>query len=86
MDSGCSRNLTGDTLNFLSYKAHQDGGISFGGGKKGFILGIDRIGRSADISINNVHYVYGIKYNLLSISQICFKGMKSISWLTNVWL
>jgi len=74
MDSGCSRHMTGDTSNFLSLKAHQGGGVSFGGGKKGSILGIGKIGRSADNSINNVHYVEGLKYNLLSISQICDKG------------
>jgi len=74
MDSECSRHMTGDTLNFLSLEAHQGGGVSFGGGNKGSILGIGRIGRSADNSINNVHYVEDLKYNLLSISQICDKG------------
>ncbi|XP_049397273.1 uncharacterized protein LOC125861406 [Solanum stenotomum] len=74
MDSGCSRHMNGDTLNFLSLEAHQDGGVSFGGGKKGFILGISKIGRRADHSIDNVHYVDGLKYNLLSVSQICNKG------------
>lgn len=32
------------------------------------------IGKFADNSINNVHYVEGFKYNRLSISQICGKG------------
>jgi len=57
MDSGCSRHMTGNTLNFLSLEAHQGGGVSFGGGKKGFILGIVKIGRTFDHSIDNVHYV-----------------------------
>lgn len=70
MDSGCSRHKTGDTLNFPSFKAHQGGGVSFGGGKKGCILGIGRIGRFVDNSINNIYYVEGLKYNPLSISQI----------------
>jgi len=74
MDSGYSRHMTGDTSNFLSLQAHQSGGVSFGGGKKGSILGIGRIGRVAENSINNVHYVHGLKFNLLSISQICDKG------------
>ncbi|XP_049414870.1 uncharacterized protein LOC125877656 [Solanum stenotomum] len=74
MDSGCSRHMTGDTQNFLSLEAHQGGGVSFGDGKKGFILGIGKIGRSAAYSIDNVHYVNGLKYNLLSVSQICYKG------------
>ncbi|XP_015159183.1 uncharacterized protein [Solanum tuberosum] len=74
MDSGCSRHMTGNTLNFLSLEAHQGGGVSFGVGKKGFILGISKIGRTADHSIDNVHYVDGLKFNLLSVSQICDKG------------
>lgn len=74
MDNGCSRHMSGDTSNFFSLKAHQGGGVSFGGGKKASILGISRIERSAYNSINNVHYVEGLKYNILSISQICDKG------------
>jgi len=73
MNSGCSRHMTGNTLNFLSLEAHQGGGVSFGGGKKGFILGIGKIGRTADHSIDSVHYVDGLKFNLLSVSQICDK-------------
>lgn len=63
-DSGCSRHMAGDTLNFLSLESHQGCGVSFGGGKKGFILGIGKIGRTTDHSIDNVHYVDGLKYNL----------------------
>ncbi|XP_015167052.1 uncharacterized protein [Solanum tuberosum] len=74
MDSGWSRHMTGDTLNFLSLEAHQGDGVSFGGRKKGSILGIGKIGRTVDHSIDNVHYVDGLKYNLLSVSQIYDKG------------
>lgn len=76
MDSGCSRHMTGNTLNFLSLEAHQGGGVSFGGGKKGFILGIGKIGRTNDHSIDIVHYVDGLMFNLLSVSQICDTGNK----------
>ncbi|XP_049368191.1 uncharacterized protein LOC125833082 [Solanum verrucosum] len=58
----------------LSLEAHQGSGMSFGDEKKGFILGIGKIGRSTEHSIDNVHYVNGLKYNLLSVSQICDKG------------
>lgn len=68
--------MAGDTLNFLSLESHQGCGVSFGGGKKGFILGIGKIGRTTDHSIDNVHYVDGLKYNLLSVPQICDKGNK----------
>ena len=48
--------------------------MSFGGGKKGSILGVGRIGKSNVNSIGNVHYVEGLKYNFLSIYQICDRG------------
>jgi len=48
--------------------------VSFGDGKNGFILGIGKIGRSTEHFIDNVHYVNGLKYNFLSVSQIYDKG------------
>lgn len=66
--------MTGDTTNFLSLKEHQGGGASFGGEKKGSVLEVGRIGRSNVNSIGNVDYVEGLKYNILSITQICDRG------------
>jgi len=66
--------MTGNTKNFLSLKALQGGGVSFGDGKKGYILGVGRVGKSLESSIENAYYVSGLKYSLLSISQICDKG------------
>ncbi|XP_049381315.1 uncharacterized protein LOC125845854 [Solanum stenotomum] len=74
MDSGCWKHMTGKTENFLSLKALEGGGVSFGDGKKGYILGVSRIGKSLEHSIENVYYVGGLKYSLLSVSQICDKG------------
>ncbi|XP_070005021.1 uncharacterized protein [Nicotiana sylvestris] len=76
MDSGCSKHMTGSTNYFLSLKALQGGSVSFGNGKKGYILGVGRIGKSLSHSIENVYYVNGLKYSLLSVSQICDKGNK----------
>ncbi|XP_070040269.1 uncharacterized protein [Nicotiana tomentosiformis] len=45
-------------------------------GKKGYILGVGRIGKSLSHSIKNVYYVNGLRYNLLSVSQSCDKGNK----------
>lgn len=70
MDSGCLRHMTGNTLNFSLWKHTK----VVGSGKKGFILGIRKIGRTVDHSLNSVHYVDGLKYNLLSVSQIYDKG------------
>ncbi|XP_075076411.1 uncharacterized protein LOC142163060 [Nicotiana tabacum] len=56
--------------------ALQGGSVSFGNGKKGYILEVGRIGKSLSHSIENVYYVKGLKYNLLSVSHICDKGNK----------
>ena len=60
MDSGCSKHMTGDIKNFLSLKALQGGGVSFGDGKKGYILGVSRVGKSVEESIENVYHVSGL--------------------------
>ena len=66
--------MTGDIKNFLSLKTLQGGGVSFGDGKKGYILGVGKVGKSLEESIDNVYHVDGLKYSLLSVSQICDKG------------
>ncbi|XP_069150821.1 uncharacterized protein [Solanum lycopersicum] len=50
MDSGCSKHMTGDIKNFLSLKTLQGGGVSFGDGKKGYILGFGKVGRLGNVS------------------------------------
>ncbi|MDV3192334.1 MAG: hypothetical protein Q8853_02750, partial [Candidatus Phytoplasma australasiaticum] len=66
--------MIGDVESFLSLKALHGGGVSFGNDKKGYILGIGRIGKSLEHSIENVYYVNGLKHSLLSVSQIFDKG------------
>lgn len=66
--------MTERTDNFLSPKALQGGGVLFGNGKKGYILVVGRVGKSLEHSIENVYYVSGLKYSLLSVSQICDNG------------
>ena len=74
MDNGCSKHMTGDIKNFVSLKTLQGGGVSFSDGKKGYILGVGKVGKSLEESIDNVYHVGGLKYSLLSVSQICDKG------------
>ncbi|XP_075101603.1 putative mitochondrial protein AtMg00300 [Nicotiana tabacum] len=76
MDSGYSIHMTGSTDDFLSLKALQGGSVSFGNGKKGYILGVGKIRKTLTYSIGNVYYVNGLKYSMLSVSQICDKGNK----------
>ena len=37
-------------------------------------MGVGKVGRSLKDSIENVYHVDGLKYSLLSVSQICDKG------------
>ncbi|XP_069149659.1 uncharacterized protein [Solanum lycopersicum] len=74
MDSGCSKHMTGNVKNFLSLKTLQGGGVSFGDVKKGYILGVGKVEKSLEDLIDNVYHVDGLKYSLLSVSQICDKG------------
>nr|XP_016451264.1 PREDICTED: uncharacterized protein LOC107775971 [Nicotiana tabacum] len=76
MDSGCSKHMTGSINNFLSLKTLHGWGVSFGNGKKKYILGVGRIGKSLTHSIKNVYYVNDLKYSLLSVSQIRDKEAK----------
>ena len=78
--------MTGDIKNFLSLKTLQGGGVSFGDGKKGYILGVRKVGRSLEDSIDNVYHVDGLKYSLLSVSQICDKENKVKFTSEALWL
>lgn len=59
--SGCLKNLTRNTHNILLLKKLQCGGVSFGHGKKGYILGDGRFGKSIEDSIENVYHVSGLE-------------------------
>ncbi|KAH0665359.1 hypothetical protein KY285_026565 [Solanum tuberosum] len=62
MDNGCSKRMTGKTENFFSLKALQGGGISFGNGKRGYIIGVNKIGKSFEHSIENVYYGNEVRF------------------------
>ena len=47
--------------------------MGFGGNQKGKITGTSTVGNSS-LSIKDVWLVYGLKHNLLSISQFCDSG------------
>nr|KYP33443.1 hypothetical protein KK1_045702 [Cajanus cajan] len=66
--------MTGERSMFLDLKSKKGGQVTFGGGQKGQIMGIGKIGINSYISIDNVLYVKGLKHNLLSINQLCESG------------
>lgn len=55
MDSGCSKHMTRRTKKFLSMKEVQGGSVSFGDVKKGYIMGIEKIGKSFEKAIGDVY-------------------------------
>jgi hypothetical protein len=72
MDSGCSQHMTGNkkwfsSLILLSHKEY----VTFGGDKKGEVLSTDVIKVTECFTLNDVALVDMLRYNLLSVSQLC---------------
>ena len=59
---------------FLNLNPHEGGSVAFGGIGKGKISSIDKVLIPSLASIDKVLYVKDLKYNLLSISQLCDNG------------
>ena len=47
--------------------------MTFANNSRGNIIGLSKLGTDPSNSSDNVHLVNGLKYNLLSISQLCDK-------------
>jgi hypothetical protein len=72
MDSGCSQHMTGNkkwfsSLTPLSHKEY----VTFGDDKKGKMLGTGVIKVNDCFTLNDVALVDRLRYNLLSVSQLC---------------
>ncbi|CAL9098073.1 unnamed protein product [Musa textilis] len=74
LDSGCSKHMTGDPSQFSKLSSQDEGFITFGDNNQGKIIGKGTIDNKSTFSIDNVLLVDGLKYNLLSISQLCDNG------------
>ena len=61
--------MCGDKAQFISLKFKKGGGVTIGDSKTLPILGKGKIGNDT-MFIDNVRYVKGLKYNLLSVSQL----------------
>ena len=71
--------MTLDINNFATLSRNHEGGtITFGDNFKGKIIGIGNIKIGSSLLIENVALIYGLKHNLLSISQLCDRGFKVI--------
>ena len=78
LDSGCSRHMSGKSSLFTELKKQASGSITLGDKGKCDIIGIGKVGSDNDNVIEDVYLVDGLKYNLLSISQLCDKDNKVI--------
>jgi hypothetical protein len=72
MDSGCSRHMYRNkkwfsSLTPLSHKEY----VTFGDDKKGKVLGTDVNKVNDCFTLNDVAIVDRLRYNLLSVSQLC---------------
>jgi hypothetical protein len=77
-DNGCSRHMTGDRQSFLSFEKKEGGSVTFGNNDKAKIKGKCIIGKIDSAKNENVHYVEGLKHNLINISQLCDNGLEII--------
>ena len=78
LDSGCSRHITGDKRKINNLKRKDQGFVTYEDNNKGKIIGIGDVGGGDTLEIKDVLLVEGLKHNLLSISQLCDKGLKVI--------
>ena len=61
---------------FVTLETNEGGVMIFGDNDKDHIIGIGKAQLTSLTSLENVLYVRGLKYNLISTSQLCDKGLK----------
>ncbi|GKD80420.1 hypothetical protein Tco_1347259 [Tanacetum coccineum] len=69
-DSGCSKHMMGNQKLFSSYKEYNGGNVIFGSNLRGNIIGKGTISKDS-LKIDNVDHVDNLRFNLLSMGQIC---------------
>ncbi|XP_070004234.1 uncharacterized protein [Nicotiana sylvestris] len=74
MNIGCSKHMTGSKNLFLSLEDLKGGNVTFENWKKGEIIGVGKVCKIYSHSIENVYLIDGLKYSLISISQLCDRG------------
>ena len=68
LDSGYSRQMTGDKSLFKNLKEKEDGFVTFGGGSHSQVLGKGTVDIPRLPLLTDVLYIKGLKVNLLSIT------------------
>nr|GEW18960.1 hypothetical protein [Tanacetum cinerariifolium] len=73
IDSGCSRNITGNMSYLSDFKELNGGYVAFGGNHKGGkIFGKGKI-KTSKLDFDDVYFVKELKFNHFSVSQMCDK-------------
>ena len=65
--------MTGDPTIFTTLSKQKDGHVTFDDNSQGKIIGIGNVGGNPSPLIQIIILVDKLKYNLLSISQLCDK-------------
>ena len=68
--------MTGCKNLINNFKFQREGSVSFGNNAKGYVLGHGTVS-SGRVQFDKVNLVENLKYNLLSVSQMCDKGYSS---------
>lgn len=68
--------MTGDKSKFSSFTLEYKGFVTYVDSNKGKVISIGKVGTPPFTTIDDVLYIEGLKQNLLSISQLCEKGLK----------
>ncbi|XP_076939210.1 uncharacterized protein LOC143607760 [Bidens hawaiensis] len=76
MDSGCSRHMICDKRSLVNYEEKFEGPVAFRSDENGGKIVRKGILTNGKVTFDNVFYVEGLPYNLLTISQMCDKGYK----------
>nr|GEZ87022.1 ribonuclease H-like domain-containing protein [Tanacetum cinerariifolium] len=73
IDSGCSRHMTGNRSYLADYEKIDEGFVAFGGNfKRGKITRKGKI-RTGKLDFKDVYFLKELKFNLISVSQMCDK-------------
>ncbi|KAJ9565361.1 hypothetical protein OSB04_001327 [Centaurea solstitialis] len=73
VDSGCSRHMTGIMSLLEDFKRFEGGHVAFGDNPTGGKISGKRKVSKGKMTFDDVYYVEQLRYNLLSVSQVCDK-------------
>lgn len=76
IDSGCSHHMTGDKSKFETMEPYKVSCVKFGNDAPCLVKGKWLIQLTDKIKCDNIYWVEGLEYNLLSVSQLNKSGYK----------